>query len=98
MYSIRIWVAPEYNQYRLAVISINFKIVLVTEYDEQRTTEVMKFRKIIYIRWTLHLQGFFRTAKGTIQFPLDKPIPFDIIKNITEFRVEENREKLWKKK
>ena len=39
----------------------------------------------------------YKTSKGAIQFPLDKPIPFDIIKKITEFRVEENREKLWKK-
>ncbi len=40
----------------------------------------------------------YRTSKGAIQFPLDNPIPFDSIKNITEFRVEENRAKLWKKK
>jgi uncharacterized protein YdhG (YjbR/CyaY superfamily) len=40
----------------------------------------------------------YKTSKGAIQFPLDNPIPFDIIKKITEFRVEENREKLWKKK
>lgn len=40
----------------------------------------------------------YKTSKGAIQFPLDKPIPFDIIKKITEFRAEENREKLWKKK
>jgi uncharacterized protein YdhG (YjbR/CyaY superfamily) len=40
----------------------------------------------------------YKTSKGAIQFPLDNPIPFDIIKNITEFRVEENREKMWSKK
>ena len=40
----------------------------------------------------------YKTSKGAIQFPLDKPIPFDVIKNITEFRVEENREKMWSKK
>ena len=40
----------------------------------------------------------YKTSKWAIQFPLDKPIPFDTIKNITEFRAEENREKLWKKK
>ena len=33
----------------------------------------------------------YKTSKGAIQFPLDKPIPFAIIKMITEFRVEENR-------
>lgn len=40
----------------------------------------------------------YKTSKGAIQFPLDNPVPFDIIKNITEFRVGENREKSWKKR
>ena len=31
----------------------------------------------------------YETAKGTIQFPLDKPIPYDLIAKITAFRVEE---------
>lgn len=29
-------------------------------------------------------------AKGSIQFPLDKPIPYDLIARITAFRVQEN--------
>jgi uncharacterized protein YdhG (YjbR/CyaY superfamily) len=40
----------------------------------------------------------YKTSKGAIQFPLDNPIPFDIIKKITEFRMEENRKKVWSKK
>lgn len=40
----------------------------------------------------------YKTSKGAIQFPLDNPIPFDIIKKITKLRVEENREKMWSKK
>ncbi len=28
-------------------------------------------------------------AKGSIQFPLDKPIPFDLISKITRFRTKE---------
>ena len=35
----------------------------------------------------------YRTGKGTIQFPLDKPIPFDLISKVVKFRVEENLEK-----
>jgi len=35
----------------------------------------------------------FRQAKGTIQFPLDKPIPIDLVKKIVKFRVEENESK-----
>lgn len=29
-------------------------------------------------------------GKGTLRFPLDKPIPFDLIRRIVKFRVEEN--------
>ena len=32
----------------------------------------------------------FKTSKGTVQFPLDKPIPFDLIRRIVDFRVKEN--------
>lgn len=32
----------------------------------------------------------FKTSKGTVQFPLDKPVPFDIVKKIVKFRVKEN--------
>jgi uncharacterized protein YdhG (YjbR/CyaY superfamily) len=32
----------------------------------------------------------FEVSKGTIRFPLDKPIPYDLIGRITEFRVREN--------
>jgi len=29
-------------------------------------------------------------SKGTIQFPLDQPIPYDLIEKIVRFRVKEN--------
>lgn len=32
----------------------------------------------------------FHTAKGSIQFPLDKPLPLSLIKKITAFRVKES--------
>jgi uncharacterized protein YdhG (YjbR/CyaY superfamily) len=32
-------------------------------------------------------------AKGSIQFPLDKPIPYGLIEKIVKFRVAENRAK-----
>ncbi len=31
----------------------------------------------------------FKTSRGTVQFPLDKPIPYDLVKKIVKFRVEE---------
>jgi uncharacterized protein YdhG (YjbR/CyaY superfamily) len=32
----------------------------------------------------------YKTSKGAIQFPFDKPIPFDLVKKIVKFRVKEN--------
>lgn len=35
----------------------------------------------------------FRTSKGAIQFPLDRPIPADLVTRIVEFRLKEVLEK-----
>ena len=35
----------------------------------------------------------YETSKGTIRFPLDKPIPLTLIKKIVKFRVKKNLEK-----
>jgi uncharacterized protein YdhG (YjbR/CyaY superfamily) len=40
----------------------------------------------------------FITAKGSIQFPLEKPLPLPLIRKITAFRVRESieQDKKWK--
>lgn len=35
----------------------------------------------------------YKQGKGSVQFPLDKPIPYDLIEQIVKFRVIENCEK-----
>lgn len=40
----------------------------------------------------------YRSGKGTAQFPLDQPIPYDLIRKITAFRVAENEAKAQAKK
>ena len=32
----------------------------------------------------------YKQGKGSVQFPLDQPIPFELIEQIVKFRVEEN--------
>ena len=32
----------------------------------------------------------YKWAKGSVQFPIDKPIPYDLVRRIVEFRVKEN--------
>ncbi len=36
----------------------------------------------------------YRTGKGTIQFPLNIPIPFDLINKVVKFRANENLKKM----
>jgi uncharacterized protein YdhG (YjbR/CyaY superfamily) len=35
----------------------------------------------------------YKQGKGSVQFPIDKPIPFDLIARIVAFRVKENAAK-----
>ena len=35
----------------------------------------------------------YKTSRGAIQFPLAKPIPYDLIEKITHYRVEQNKNK-----
>ena len=37
--------------------------------------------------------AIFESAKGSIKFPIDKPLPFGLISKIVRFRVIENLEK-----
>jgi uncharacterized protein YdhG (YjbR/CyaY superfamily) len=39
----------------------------------------------------------YEGAKGSVKFPLNQPIPYDLIKKITEFRVKEQQAKAKKK-
>lgn len=36
----------------------------------------------------------FKTAKGSVQFPLDRPLPEDLIRRMVAFRVEEEAGRL----
>ena len=40
----------------------------------------------------------YKGGKGTVQFPLDKPMPLNLITKIVKFRIKENLEKAGKKK
>jgi uncharacterized protein YdhG (YjbR/CyaY superfamily) len=72
----------------------------------QMPTFVLNGRQLVYFAAYEHHIGFYpgavviqafeselnnyKTAKGTIQFPLDHPLPRDLIKKIVKFKVEEN--------
>lgn len=35
--------------------------------------------------------ALYKQGKGSVQFPLNKPIPWDLIRRMVEFRVKENQ-------
>ena len=35
----------------------------------------------------------YKGSKGTVRFPLDKPVPYSLIRSIVRFRVQENLER-----
>ncbi len=39
----------------------------------------------------------YEVSKGTFRFPIDKPVPLDLVKKIVKFRVKENSKKLLQK-
>lgn len=40
----------------------------------------------------------YQKGKGTIQFPIDQPIPYDLVREVTLYRVGENVRKAMEKK
>jgi uncharacterized protein YdhG (YjbR/CyaY superfamily) len=40
----------------------------------------------------------YKGAKGSVQFPIDQPLPLPLIRRIVEYRVKENLERKQKKK
>ncbi len=34
----------------------------------------------------------YKSAKSTVRLPLDKPVPFELIRSLVKFRVKETRE------
>ncbi len=53
------------------------------------TTAIAKFKKEL---------SAYKGAKGSVQFPLDKPIPYALISRMVKFRVKENLEEAEMKK
>jgi uncharacterized protein YdhG (YjbR/CyaY superfamily) len=40
----------------------------------------------------------YKTSKGTVHFPIDKPLPYELIRKMVEFNLKENKRKAESKK
>lgn len=43
-------------------------------------------------RFAGELEGY-KSSKGAVQFPLDEPIPYELVARMAKFRAEENKQK-----
>jgi|SRR5882672_3458400 len=82
-------VAPEAEErisYRIPTFALHGNLVHFAAYAKHigfypGASAIVKFEK--------ELSGF-HTAKGTVQFPLDRPVPLGLVRRIVEFRVRQN--------
>jgi uncharacterized protein YdhG (YjbR/CyaY superfamily) len=82
--------ATEKISYRIPTFYLNGNLVHFAAYEHHvgfypGAAGVAKFRDAI--------EGY-KSAKGSIQFPHDEPLPLDLVAAIVDFRVEQNR---WRK-
>jgi uncharacterized protein YdhG (YjbR/CyaY superfamily) len=81
--------AEETIKYQIPTFTLKGNLVHFAAFKEHigfypTPTGTEKFQK--------ELSGY-KGAKGSVRFPLDKPIPFDLISKIVKFRAKENLER-----
>jgi len=86
--------AQETINYQMPTFTLNGNLVHFAAFEKHigfypTPSGITKFKKEI---------DLYKNAKGSVQFPLDQPIPYELIGRITEFRVKEQQAKGKKKK
>jgi len=81
--------AEETINYQMPTFTLKGNLVHFAAYNKHvgfypTPTGIEKFNKELSV---------YEGAKGSVRFPLDKPIPFDLISKIVKFRVKENLER-----
>jgi len=81
--------AQETISYQIPAFTLNGSLVYFAAFKNHiglypRTTAIKKFKREL---------SRYEGAKGTVRFPLDKPIPLTLIRKIVKFRVKENLER-----
>jgi uncharacterized protein YdhG (YjbR/CyaY superfamily) len=78
--------AEETIKYRMPTFTLKGNLVYFAAFKKHVgfypvPTGIEKFKKELSV---------YEGAKGSVQFPLDKPIPYGLISKIVKFRVKEN--------
>lgn len=78
--------AKETIKYRMPTFTLNGNLVYFAGFKNHIgfypvPTGMEKFKQELAV---------YKQGKGSVQFPLDQPIPYDLISKIVKFRVKEN--------
>lgn len=81
--------AEEHIGYQMPAYKLHGPLVYFAGYEKHigfypGASGIENFKKEISI---------YKNAKGSVQFPLDRPLPLDLVKQIVQFRIEKNLEK-----
>ncbi len=81
--------AEETIKYRMPTFTLNGNLVFFAAFKQHIgfypiPTGIAQFKREL---------APYKVAKGSVQFPLDQPIPYDLITKIVKFRVKENQAK-----
>jgi uncharacterized protein YdhG (YjbR/CyaY superfamily) len=81
--------AEEAISYQMPTFKLNGNLVWFAAFKNHigfypKTSAIETFREELFD---------YEVSKGTIRFPLDKPIPFDLVRKIVKYRVKKNLEK-----
>ena len=81
--------AEEIISYQMPAFKLNGVLVWFAAFKDH----ISLFPKVSAIEAFKEELANYETSKGTIRFPLNEPIPFNLIKEIVQFRVKENLSK-----
>jgi uncharacterized protein YdhG (YjbR/CyaY superfamily) len=81
--------ASEKLSYGMPYFSFNGRLLYFAVHKEHIGLYAMPSAVIVFKKELTE----YETSKGTIRFPLDKPLPTELIRRIIEFRVKENSSK-----
>ncbi len=78
--------AEETIKYQMPTFTLKGNLVYFAAFEKHIgfypvPTGIEKFKKELSV---------YKQGKGSVQFPLDRPIPYDLINKIVKFRVKEN--------
>ncbi len=81
--------AEEVISYQMPAFKLNGILVWFAAFKDH----ISFFPKVSAIQAFKDKLANYETSKGTIRFPLNEPIPFDLVEEIVRFRVKENQSK-----